>query len=149
MPLGKGYSVEEQLTGKSEVGDVQFNIFKRLDDRFEVLVTREGREHVIPPRYLVNTPAEISLEKEQPVKLRLRWVLLLDLKYETIYLLTYSFTATVGAPSTRFTAQSLAFSKRKAYPGSIRPLSSCSHQVIRRLKTSTPCRWAYTCSSRL
>ncbi|ORY70616.1 hypothetical protein BCR35DRAFT_315239 [Leucosporidium creatinivorum] len=72
MPLGEGYTVEEQLTGKADIGGIQFDIFERLDDRFEILITREGEEHAIPARYLLNTPAEISLENEQPVKLRLR-----------------------------------------------------------------------------
>ncbi|KAK4700797.1 hypothetical protein P7C70_g5445, partial [Phenoliferia sp. Uapishka_3] len=32
MPLGKGYTIEEQLTGEAKVGGLQFDIFERLDE---------------------------------------------------------------------------------------------------------------------
>jgi hypothetical protein len=60
MPLGKGYTVEEQLTGKAEVGGIQLDVFERLDGAVEVVL--EDAED------LFKTPAELKLQGQ--LKLR-------------------------------------------------------------------------------
>lgn len=46
MPLGEGYSVEEQLTGEAEWGGVQIVVYPMKADRYEALV--EARSRVQP-----------------------------------------------------------------------------------------------------
>jgi hypothetical protein len=43
MPLGSGYSVEEQITGKPEHGGLQFIVYPMLRERYEVLLRRRER----------------------------------------------------------------------------------------------------------
>ena len=62
MPLGKGYTVEEQLTGKAEVGGVQFDVFERLrDDVKFAMLDSEGEELVIASNDSVRTPDQLKL----------------------------------------------------------------------------------------
>lgn len=63
MPLGGGHTAEEQLTGKAEVGGIQFDIFEHLDNTFEVVLQdSEGEELVLDAEDLFKTPAELKLE---------------------------------------------------------------------------------------
>lgn len=58
MPHGKGYTVEEQLTGKAEVGGIQFDILERLYNAFDaVLEDSEGEELVLDAEDLFPPPS--------------------------------------------------------------------------------------------
>jgi hypothetical protein len=46
MPLGSGYSVEEQITGKPEHGGLQFIVYPMLQERYEALLRRRERSSV-------------------------------------------------------------------------------------------------------
>jgi len=43
MPLGSGYSVEEQITGKPEHGGLQFIVYPMLRERYEALLQQRER----------------------------------------------------------------------------------------------------------
>lgn len=61
MPLGKGYTVEEQLTGRAEVGAIQFDIFSRLDEDVKFsLKTPEGLDAPLDVEDLYKTPRELD-----------------------------------------------------------------------------------------
>jgi len=55
MPLGSGYSVEEQITGKPEHGGLQIIVYPMRRERYEALERR--RERVLAKRQLFAAPA--------------------------------------------------------------------------------------------
>ncbi|ORY74784.1 hypothetical protein BCR35DRAFT_343890 [Leucosporidium creatinivorum] len=62
MPLGEGYTVEEQLTGKAEVGGIQLDVFERLKhDVIFAFKTSEGEEVPVDAADLMKTPEELHL----------------------------------------------------------------------------------------
>ena len=61
MPLGQGYTVEEQVTGKADHGGLQFDIFSTRDTppgSFRGIVDSSGLAVSFP---IHMTPAELSV----------------------------------------------------------------------------------------
>lgn len=62
MPLGEGYTVEEQLTGKAEIGGLQFDIFHRYNSIATFKKVVEGDEPLqLTNEEIFKTPAELKL----------------------------------------------------------------------------------------
>mgnify|MGYP001585219659 CR=1 FL=1 len=64
MPLGKGYSVEEQLTGQAKVGGIQFDLFDRRYPVFDFFSssTRLDAPKGTPVHDVHRTPATLNLQ---------------------------------------------------------------------------------------
>ena len=54
MPLGEGYTVEEQLSGEAEHGGVQITVFPMKKERYEEIFKRKDRESDI--QFSLNAP---------------------------------------------------------------------------------------------
>lgn len=65
MPLGEGYTVEEQLTGTAKIGGLQFDFFDRLSD--DVLFSAEGNRDALN---IYKTPLKLDLNSEIIMKPR-------------------------------------------------------------------------------
>lgn len=61
MPFGKGYTIEDQLTGEAKLCGTQFDIFDRLDSAVS-FVNNTGATFFDAD--LFKTPAELDLEGE-------------------------------------------------------------------------------------
>jgi len=60
MPLGKGYGVEEQLTGQAEYGGIQVQVFPMRREVFERRFPLVPEDHSVsePPRYCLSAKPE-------------------------------------------------------------------------------------------
>src|SRR5262245_58234588 len=64
MPLGSGYSVEEQITGKPEHGGLQFIVYPMLRQRYEALLRQ--REHSFVHRAVAGAGSGLLLRRAAP-----------------------------------------------------------------------------------
>lgn len=69
MPLGQGYTVEEQLTGEATHGGIQFDLFERLNDQVDFSVQymkmSDGLEKL-------KTPGELKLAEGVAITMKSR-----------------------------------------------------------------------------
>jgi hypothetical protein len=68
MPLGEGYSVEEQITGAAEYGGLQIMVIPMKADHYEEILRRQREEEkrreqedIVLPHYCMSAPAEMGL----------------------------------------------------------------------------------------
>lgn len=65
MSLGEGYSIEEQLTGKADVGGIQFDLFPQREDYDCRFSTGEDDAAL----YARKTPQELSIAPGTTLKM--------------------------------------------------------------------------------
>lgn len=87
MPLGQGYTIEEQLLGsKSKRGGIQLDVFNRVNKAVEftlLKVARKGRVGLELDLELESTPASLGLEAGTTISMNpLRWVGLFCMAFE-------------------------------------------------------------------
>lgn len=61
MPLGQGYTAEEQLSGAAEYGGIQIIVYPMKPDRYEEIVKRSARALVAGPCYSLDPCASASM----------------------------------------------------------------------------------------
>ncbi|KAL8290630.1 hypothetical protein RQP46_002888 [Phenoliferia psychrophenolica] len=75
MPLGKGYTVEEQLTGQAKVGGIQLDFFDHRSPIFDFYFkdSRESiwlKERWLPVTNVSESPAQLKLKGSLSIQLR-------------------------------------------------------------------------------
>ena len=69
MPLGEGYTIEEQLTGSAEVGGIQLDLFEALrEDVNFTMIGLEGDDLAVSIGDFTKTPAELKIEGKLTMK---------------------------------------------------------------------------------
>ncbi|KAH3745098.1 Ubiquitin-60S ribosomal protein L40 [Pelomyxa schiedti] len=70
MPLGSGYTVEGQLTGKEQVGGLEIRVYPRVSKDFEAFSIGKPEADSMVPLDITKTPRELGLQEGDLVSLK-------------------------------------------------------------------------------
>lgn len=76
MPLGHGYTIEEQITGEARHGGIQVDVFPHLGDLVTFVDASENNSEDRTALDLGMTPSQLGLSEGQQIVMDIRYVFL-------------------------------------------------------------------------